>query len=123
LTLHIQRYILNHVVERGAERLDALFHALSHPTRRAMLRQLAGGEYSVSELAEPHAMTLAGASKHIQVLERAGLVERSVQGRVHVCRLDARPIRSGVEWMRFYERFWNVQLDRLEELLLSEDEQ
>ncbi|WP_433733739.1 ArsR/SmtB family transcription factor [Nocardia sp. CA-129566] len=102
--------------------LDTLFHALSHPTRRAMLRQLADGEHSVGELAEPYAMSLAGASKHIQVLERAGLVERMVRGRVHICRLDARPIRGGVEWMRFYERFWTERLDRLEEILRREDE-
>lgn len=87
-----------------------------------MLRQLAEREHTVGELAEPYAMTLAGASKHVQVLERAGLVRRRVQGRLHVCRLDARPIRDGVEWMRFYERFWNERLDRLEEILQKEDE-
>lgn len=87
-----------------------------------MLRQLAGGQCSVGELAEPYAMTFAGASKHVQVLERAGLVQRSVHGRVHLCRLDARPIREGAEWMRYYERFWSERLDRLEELLRTEDE-
>ncbi|MEV6387965.1 ArsR/SmtB family transcription factor [Nocardia xishanensis] len=110
------------MVEHESDQLDALFHALSHPTRRAMLRRLADGEHSVGELAEPYAMTLAGASKHIQVLERAGLVRRTVHGRVHVCRLDARPIRDGAEWMRFYERFWTERLDRLKELLRTEDE-
>ncbi|MBF6068624.1 ArsR/SmtB family transcription factor [Nocardia farcinica] len=111
------------MVEHDTETLDALFHALSHPTRRAMLRRLADdGERSVGELAEPYAITLAGASKHIQVLERAGLVRRTVHGRVHVCRLDARPLRDGAEWMRHYERFWTERLDRLETLLRNEDD-
>ncbi|MEU8899656.1 metalloregulator ArsR/SmtB family transcription factor [Nocardia sp. NPDC048505] len=109
------------MVEHESERLDALFHALSHPTRRGMLRQLAEHECSVGELAEPYAMTFAGASKHVQVLERAGLVRRSVRGRIHLCRLEAGPIRDGAEWMRYYERFWTERIDRLEQLLREED--
>ena len=66
-------------------------------------------------------MSLAAASKHIKLLERAGLLQRSVQGRVHVCRLDAAPLHAGVEWLRHYEQFWNARLDALETLLAAED--
>ncbi|HJW45713.1 MAG TPA: metalloregulator ArsR/SmtB family transcription factor [Lysobacter sp.] len=102
-------------------RLDAVFHALADPTRRAMLRDLARQPRNVGELAAPFEISLAAASKHIQVLERAGLLQREVQGRVHVCRLDARPLHAGVEWMRHYERFWNQRLDALEALLKAEE--
>jgi DNA-binding transcriptional ArsR family regulator len=101
--------------------LDTLFQALADPTRRAMLRDLAGHPRTVSELAAPFDISLAGASKHIQVLERAGLIQRDVQGRVHTCRLDARPLHAGAEWLRHYERFWNQKLDILETLLKAED--
>lgn len=102
-------------------RLDAVFRALADPTRRAMLDSLADGEQSVGELAAPFRMSLAAASKHIKVLEGAGLIRREVQGRTHVCRLDARPMHAGLEWIRHYERFWNQRLDALEALLRAED--
>ncbi|CAN7297810.1 ArsR/SmtB family transcription factor [Aminobacter sp. LjRoot7] len=105
-----------------SEHLDAVFHALSDPTRRAMLQGLAKGPRKVGDLAAPFDMTLAAASKHIKVLEKAGLVRRSVQGRTHVCSLDALPMHAGVEWMRHYEKFWNQQLDVLEALLVAEDQ-
>lgn len=82
-----------------------------------MLRALAGGERSVSQLAAPFAMSLAAASKHIKVLEGAGLVARRVQGRVHFCRLEPGPLASANEWLGFYERFWTSRLDRLDALL------
>jgi len=104
-----------------SSRLDAVFGALSDPTRRAMLRDLANRPRTIGELAAPFDISLAGASKHIQVLERAGLVQREVQGRVHTCRLDARPLHAGAEWIRHYERFWNQKLDVLEALLRAED--
>jgi len=104
-----------------SSRLDAVFGALSDPTRRAMLRDLANRPRTIGELAAPFDISLAGASKHIQVLERAGLVQREVQGRVHTCRLDARPLHAGAEWIRHYERFWNQKLDVLEALLKAED--
>ena len=113
--------IFNPMVELAADRLDTVFHALADPTRRAMLHSLAERERSVGELAEPFDMSLEGASKHIRVLERAGLVQRSVQGRTHVCRLDARPLRGGMEWIRHYERFWSRRLDVLDGLLQAED--
>ena len=101
--------------------LDDLFRALADPTRRAMLRDLAAGPRTVGELAAPFDISLAGASKHIQVLERAGLLRREVSGRVHTCRLDAGPLHTGAEWLRHYERFWNQRLDALEALLATED--
>lgn len=109
------------MVDYPSERLDAVFQALADPTRRAMLRSLAQNERSVGELAQPFQMTLAAASKHIKALERAGLVQRSVQGRTHVCRLDPAPLHGGFEWLRHYEQFWNQRLDVLDELLRAED--
>lgn len=102
--------------------LDNVFQALSDPTRRAMLQALAGQPRTVGELAAPFEISLAGASKHIQVLERAGLIHREVQGRVHTCHLDARPLHAGAEWIRHYERFWNRKLDALEALLRNADD-
>lgn len=86
-----------------------------------MLRELAAHPRTVSELAAPFEISLAGVSKHIQILERAGLIQREVQGRVHTCRLDARPLHAGAEWIRHYERFWSQKLDALESLLRAED--
>ncbi|WP_051176108.1 ArsR/SmtB family transcription factor [Luteimonas mephitis] len=102
--------------------LDNLFKALSDPTRRAMLRDLARQPRTVGELAAPFEISLAGASKHIQVLERAGLIQREVQGRVHTCHLDAHALHAGAEWIRHYERFWNRKLDALEVLLRTNDD-
>ncbi|MDG2518486.1 ArsR/SmtB family transcription factor [Lysobacter soli] len=109
------------MVESNSDRLDAVFRALADPTRRAMVRNLARQPRSVGELAEPFEISLAAASKHIKVLEGAGLVQRDVQGRTHVCRLDARPLHAGMEWMRHYEQFWNQRLDALEDLLRADD--
>lgn len=109
------------MVNKSPEPLDGVFHALADPTRRAMLQELAAGPRTVGELAAPFAISLAGASKHIQVLERAGLIQREIQGRVHTCRLEAQPLHAGAEWLRHYERFWNRKLDVLEALLKAED--
>ena len=109
------------MVELQSERLDAVFHALADPTRRAMLRGLAHGEQSVSELAAPFRMSLAAASKHVRTLERAGLVRRKVRGRTHLCRLDAEPLGRADAWLRFYERFWTGRLDALERELKGVD--
>jgi DNA-binding transcriptional ArsR family regulator len=88
-----------------------------------MLRNLAARERTVSELAEPFRMSLAAASKHVRVLEDAGLVRRTVQGRTHFCRLDPKPLAGAAEWLNFYERFWNARLDALEELLRHPDKE
>ena len=101
--------------------MNSVFHALGDATRRQMLRDLAAGGRTVSELAQPFAMSLAAASKHIRVLEGAGLIHREVRGRMHVCRLDPGPLASAHEWLGFYERFWTGRLDILEQLLRDED--
>lgn len=109
------------MVELSTPQLNAVFHALGDATRRRMLRELSGGERTVGELARPFAMSLAAASKHIKVLETAGLVRREVRGRTHLCRLDPGPLASAHEWLTFYERFWTERLDILERLLREED--
>jgi DNA-binding transcriptional ArsR family regulator len=87
-----------------------------------MLASLALGELSVGELAAPHAMSFAGAAKHVGVLERAGLVERRKAGRQQLCRLKADRLREADEWLRQWERFWLSTLDRLEAILLEDQE-
>ena len=109
------------MVDNKSLQLDRVFQALSDSTRRAMLRRLAGEPQTVGQLAEPFDMSLAAASKHIKTLERAGLVQRTIEGRTHVVRLDARPMQRGMEWIRFYEKFWNERLDALEAALKAED--
>jgi DNA-binding transcriptional ArsR family regulator len=99
------------------EDLDDVFQALAHGTRRQMLGRLASGELTVGELAEPLSVSLAAASKHVQVLERAGLITRTVAGRRHVCRLRPRPLASASAWLSFYETHWEQSLDALEDLL------
>ncbi len=98
------------------EQLDAVFHALSHHARREMVGRLADETLTVGELAEPLAMSLAAASKHVKVLERAGLVQRTIDGRRHVCRLDPAPLASASAWSQFYERHWQERLVALEAL-------
>jgi DNA-binding transcriptional ArsR family regulator len=110
------------MVELQTSQLDTIFHALGDATRRQMLRELAGGERTVSELAAPFEMSLAAASKHIKALEGAGLIRREVRGRTHVCRLDPGPLASANEWLTFYERFWTASLDKLDALLRAEQQ-
>ena len=110
--------MLNNMVEQQkSPPLDAVFRALGDATRRQMLRDLASGERTVTQLAEPFEMSLAAASKHIKALEGAGLIRREVRGRTHICRLDATPLSDAHDWLEFYERFWNNRLDELERLL------
>lgn len=105
------------MVEQNTQELTPVFHALGDVTRRRMLDELAKGERSVGELAAPFDMSLAAASKHIKVLEKAGLIRREVRGRSHICRLDPGPLASAHEWLSFYERFWTGRLDALDRLL------
>jgi DNA-binding transcriptional ArsR family regulator len=117
--------MLNHMVERSrvlddSPELDAVFRSLSDPTRRSMLRMLADGERSVGQLAEPFAMSFAGASKHVKVLEDAGLVRRTIQGRIHSCRLDPERLATADKWFDFYSRFWSKRLDDLEDAIRNE---
>lgn len=109
------------MVEHDSQTLDTIFHALGDATRRAMLGELAAGQRTVGELAEPFAMSLAAASKHIKALEKAGLVRREVRGRTHVCSLDPVPLMSADQWLGIYRRFWTSQLDNLEALLRAAD--
>lgn len=99
------------------------FAALADPTRRAMLASLATGERSVGELAAPHAMSFAGAAKHIGVLERAGLVERRKAGRQQLCRLKADALGEADRWLRQWESFWTANLDRLEAIIADDQAQ
>lgn len=101
-------------------RLDTTFHALADPTRRGMLANLALGEKSIGELASPFNMTFAGASKHVKVLEDAGLIARRKVGRTHIIRIEAKPLEEAERWLRQWEKFWTVRLDRLEALVKSE---
>ena len=111
------------MVELSGPELSPIFHALSDSTRRRMLLELASGERTVGQLAEPFAISLAAASKHIKVLENAGLIQREVRGRVHLCRLDPGPLETAYEWLSFYEGFWTARLDILDRLLREEAEQ
>src|SRR5262245_53590008 len=97
--------------------LDATFHALSDPTRRGMLASLALGEKSIGELAGPLSMSFAGASKHVKVLEDAGLLKRRKVGRTHLIQLNAGPLEKATSWLRQWEKYWSVRLDRLEALI------
>jgi DNA-binding transcriptional ArsR family regulator len=109
------------MVELNAPQLDTVFHALGDATRRRMLQELSGGARTVSQLAEPFAISLAAASKHIKALEHAGLIRREVRGRTHLCHLDPGPLASAHEWLGIYERFWTDRLDALDRLLREED--
>ena len=109
----------------GTSRLDAVFAALADPTRRAILARLAQGEASVKELAEPFAMSLPAVSKHLKVLERAGLITRGREAQWRPCRLDASPLRDVADWMEPYRRHWSESFDRLDDHLrrMQEDKE
>ena len=109
------------MVSRYPASLDAVFHALADPTRRAMLRTLTSGERNISELAAPFAMSFVAASKHVRVLEAAGLVSRRIAGRSHLLRIEPAPLAAADEWLRFYERYWTEWFDALDTLLKAED--
>jgi DNA-binding transcriptional ArsR family regulator len=97
--------------------LSLTFAALADPTRRAILARLAAGEASVKELAEPFDMTLPAVTKHLKVLERAGLITRGRQAQWRPCRLAARPLREVSDWVQDYRRFWDESFNRLDEFL------
>ena len=100
-----------------ARRLDATFAALADPTRRAILARLASGEASVTELAEPFAMTQPAISKHLKVLERAGLITRGRDAQRRPCRLQAAPLKVATDWLERYREFWEQSFERLDEVL------
>jgi DNA-binding transcriptional ArsR family regulator len=97
--------------------LDATFAALADPTRRAILARLASGEASVGELGEPFAMSLPAISKHLKVLERAGLISRGRDAQRRPCRLEAAPLEEVADWIEHYRRFWEESFDRLDDYL------
>src|SRR4029453_3312742 len=105
------------MVKHISQALDKVFAALAHPTRRAMLERLAHGDTSVSDLATPFAMSLPAISKHLRVLEQAGLIARTKDGRVHRLRLVAQPIRDVAAWIAYYQQFWETRLDALDHYL------
>ena len=108
------------MVEFDSPHLSVVFQALADPTRRGMLARLAVGEKSIGQLAAPYEMSFAGASKHVKVLEEAGLLSRRKSGRSHICTLEAEPLAQAERWLRQWECFWNVRLDRLEALVEGE---
>ncbi len=101
------------------DRLNDTFSALADPTRRAILARLASGEASVMELAEPFALSQPAISKHLQVLERAGLISRSRSAQRRPCRLEAKPLAEAADWLEHYRRFWSESFDRLDDYLLQ----
>jgi DNA-binding transcriptional ArsR family regulator len=103
--------------QTAADGLSAVFAALADPTRRAILDRLIGGEASVTELAEPFDMSMPAISKHLKVLERAGLVARSRDAQWRPCHLDPAPLKSAADWLDHYRRFWEQSFDRLDEYL------
>lgn len=111
----------NYMVKHYSEQLDRTFFALSDPTRRAIISNLAlKGTCSVMELAEPFDLSLPAISKHLKLLENANLIGREQRGRVHYLKLRSEPMREAEEWLIAYQRFWQTQLDSLEEFLARE---
>ena len=109
--------ILNHMVNFNEHALDATFHALADPTRRAILARLAQGQASVGELARPFAMSLPAVSKHLKVLEGAHMIVRHRDGRVSHMELNPGPMMGAAGWITHYKKFWENQLDRLARIL------
>jgi DNA-binding transcriptional ArsR family regulator len=101
------------MVKYSSKRLDRTFAALADPTRRRILADLAHGDQCVTRLAKPYSMSLPAISKHLRVLENAGLLRRRRYGRVHEMRLDAEPLKQAAQWVEKYRKFWEGSLDRL----------
>jgi DNA-binding transcriptional ArsR family regulator len=102
------------MVEYQREHLDRVFAAVADPTRRAILRSLSHKPSTITEIAAPFRVSLNAVSKHVMVLERAGLIRREVHGREHVCRLEPRPLQEATAWLEHYRQFWEARLDALE---------
>ena len=110
-------YIVNQMVNYSPKMLNRTFAALADPTRRRILAHLARGDRCVTDLARPHAMSLPAVSKHLRVLEKAGLLRRRRYGRVHEMQLEAKPLKQAAQWVEEYRKFWEGSLDRLAEYL------
>ncbi len=109
--------MLNHMVKYSSRTLDRTFAALADPTRRRILAHLVRGDKCVTDLARPHAMSLPAVSKHLRVLEKAGLLRRRRYGRVHEMQLEAKPLKEAAQWVEEYRKFWEGSLDRLADYL------
>jgi DNA-binding transcriptional ArsR family regulator len=109
------------MVKYSSRALSRTFAALADPTRRRILAHLARGDQSVTHLAKPHAMSLPAISKHLRVLENAGLLRRRRYGRVHEMQLEAKPLRQAAQWVEEYRKFWHGSLDRLAQYLEKEN--
>jgi DNA-binding transcriptional ArsR family regulator len=110
-------YIFNQMVKYPSATLSRTFAALADPTRRRILAHLSRGDRCVTDLARPHAMSLPAISKHLRVLEKAGLLRRRRYGRVHEIQLEAKPLKQAAQWVEEYRKFWEGSLDRLAEYL------
>jgi DNA-binding transcriptional ArsR family regulator len=121
LTIRIIIQLVN--LSMSSDRLSLIFSALADPTRRAILARLTAGEASVTELAAPFAMSLPAVSKHLKVLERAGLIARGREAQWRPCRLDAAPLREVASWVDPYRQFWDEQLDQLDTYLAEIQQQ
>ncbi len=109
--------MVNQMVKHSSKSLNRTFAALADPTRRRILAHLAGGDQCVTDLAGPHKMSLPAVSKHLRVLEKAGLLRRRRYGRVHQIHLKAEPLRQAAQWVEKYRKFWEGSLDRLADYL------
>ena len=107
----------NLMVNYSPEHLDLTFAALADPTRRRILEELSVGDRCVTDLAKPHAMSLPAVSKHLKVLENAGLISRTKDGRTHSLKLEAEPMKQAQQWIEHYRRFWEESFDRLDDYL------
>lgn len=117
MTNSFGRIIFNQMVNYQIQTLDAVFGALSDPTRRSILSQLAAGGKTVTELAKPFEMSLPAITKHLNVLEKAGLIKRGRESRWRPCTLEPAPLKIAASWLDDYRRLWESRLDRLEEYL------
>ncbi len=116
-----RRLIFNHMVKYSVDELNRVFAALADPTRRAILGRLAAeGELPVTALAAPFAMSLPAVSKHLRVLERAGLLTQERDGRVRRCQLVAQPLAAAADWIETYRQFWEARLDALADYLAQD---
>ncbi len=116
-------YLFNQMVKYSPKTLNRTFAALADPTRRRILAHLARGDKCVTHLARPHAMSLPAVSKHLRVLEKAGLLRRRRYGRVHEMQLEAKPLKQAAQWVEEYRKFWEGSLDRLAEYLEKTNKQ
>ncbi len=120
MTGHLVGVIFNRMVEYQSPTLDRVFAAVADPTRRAILAALARKPATVTEIAKPFPVSLNAISKHVLVLERAGLIRREVRGREHHCTLDAKLLRQATAWLEHYRQFWEIRLEALERHIVAQ---